>query len=446
MARAGTHVLLRHASTALLKMYGPDLTSGRSTATICITEPGAGSDVGRIVTVAKPQANVRWRLDGTKIFISYGDHDLTEQINHFVLARTSPVSAGTRGLSLFLVPKLMDDGGAPRRNGVEVERIDHKMGMKGSPTCQLRFDGAEGMLIGEENRGLNALFTMINIMRLEVAIQGVGIAERATQAAVNYALNRRQGGRADAAPEVIANHPDVRRMLLTMRTETTAMRALVLEAALQLDIASVTVGDQAQRAGHLAEFLLPICKARAAETGNKVANLAVQVFGGHGYITDNGVEQDVRDSRILSIYEGTNGIQAIDMAFRKLRDEDGVRWQVFRDGVAAELARHPASPEKRAVEDCLTRLERLVMELPQRARRSVEASASPLLELIGLTACGWMWLRMLRAPASPEQSKQHARCARWWAEQLAPMASVLEARASASAGVIDAVEPDTLAG
>lgn len=446
MARAGTHVLMKHGTPDLLGKYGPHLATGRDTATICITEPDAGSDVGRIRTAASAQPDGTWRIDGTKIFISFGDHDLTEQIVHFVLARTSPAPTGTRGLGLFLVPKLVDGGaGAQFRNSVKVVRLEHKMGMNGSPTCQLDFEGAQGFLIGEENRGLNALFTMINLMRLEVAIQGVGIAERATQAAVSYAIGRRQGGPASGRPEVIANHPDVRRMLLTMRAETIAMRALVLEAALQLDLASAAGDEQTRRrAQYLAEFLLPICKARAAETGQAVANLAVQVFGGHGYITDNGVEQNVRDSRVLSIYEGTNGIQAIDLALRKIPADDGARWRIFRDSVTAEIGNHQASIERSAVEDCLTRLERLVAGLPDRSKRAVEAGASPLLELIGLTACGWMWLRILRAATSPDQGKQITWCARWWAEQIAPLAGALEARALAGAGTIEAVEPEML--
>ena len=332
--RAAARLLLEHGDDVLVRRYGPGLVDGSCAATIAITESDAGSDVGRLKTQALPQPDGTYRLHGTKIFISNGDHDLAPQIVHMVLARVPGALPGTRGISLFLVPKTVDGG----RNPTRVVRLEHKMGLKGSPTCVLAFEGATGYRVGAEGRGLQQMFAMVNTMRLEVAIQGVGIAGAATARAIRHALERMQGGPPDRPPVPISEHPDVRRMLLTMRARTEAVRALTLEAALQLDRSEHAVdAESREQARGVAQWLLPICKAWSSDTGFDVANLAIQVFGGHGYVKDSGIEQYVRDVRIAGIYEGTNGIQAIDLLQRKLIGDGGVRQREWLARIRADL-------------------------------------------------------------------------------------------------------------
>jgi alkylation response protein AidB-like acyl-CoA dehydrogenase len=444
MARAAAHVLLEHASAEMIERFARPLASGVWSATICMTEPHAGSDVGRLRTKAEPDGAERWRLRGEKIFISFGDHDLTHQTLHLVLARTPDAPEGTRGLSLFLVPKRIvgPDGQPGEKNGVSVERLEHKMGFNGSPTCHMRFDDALGFRIGQTGAGLKTLFTMVNYMRLEVANQGVAIAEAATGAALRYAVTRLQGGSAYKPPELITNHVDVRRMLLTMRSETEAMRALVLETAFQLDIARFGETEEIRsEARLLAGLLLPICKTRGAETAFSVANLAVQVMGGHGYLAEFGVEQYVRDSRVLGIYEGTSGIQALDLVTRKIMGKGGEAFDIAVQRIRADITKAAAGPESVALEACLRRLEHCVTQLPQRSKRDVEAGASALLDMFGIVAAGWMWLRMLRVSEDDDRGMMIRACARWWAEQSAPLAAAFEGRIQAGAANFDLLDP-----
>ncbi len=452
MSRAAVRLLLEHATPALIEQFVPALAAGETAATICISEPQAGSDVGRIQTRAVPASDGLFRVSGSKIWISYGDHQLTPQIAHMVLARTPDAAPGTRGTSLFLVPKLNTDGSSARSNGVRVQSIEHKMGLKGSPTCVLEFDDAMAWPIGPEGRGLVSLFTMVNTMRLEVALQGVAIAGAATAQALRYAQERHQGGLASAAPIAIIRHPDVRRMLLTMRARTEGLRALTLEAARQLDLAEHdTDADRRQAAGTLVDWLLPICKACATDAGTEVSNLGVQVHGGYGYVHETGVEQYVRDARVGAIYEGTNGIQALDLVSRKLIRDDGRRLQLFVERIRADLVRTADQPHAASMHHSLTAglaaLERCAQYLlqPWLGPRDSAAAATPFLKLAGLIGSGWMWLRMTAAATGNSTLHQNKRStAVFFAQQLMPESGWLEQQILAGAKSLDAVDDDVL--
>ena len=429
MLRAGSRLLIDHAGEELKQRVVPRLVSGEWGATICITEAQAGSDVGRIKTLARPRADGSYRLTGTKIFITYADHDLTGQIVHLVLARTPDAPPGTRGISLFLVPKQMFDSG--QANGVRVERLEKKMGLKASPTCVMRLENATGYRIGEESRGLNAMFTMVNLMRLEVSVQGPAIGAAATAKALEYARERPQGGLPDAPAVRIMEHADVRRMLLIMHCRNMAMRALVFEAASNLDIAhNGTDEDERRQALQLAEYLLPVCKACGSEAGFEVASLAVQVFGGHGYITESGVEQYVRDVRVAAIYEGTNGIQALDLVTRKLLRDQGARFRILAGKIESTLAESGAVDSigeiHQATQTGLAVLERstqFVLQLAGEGRqRDMEFIAKDYCQLTGLVAGAWMWLRIAHAGADDDRDDlfRHGNCARFYAEYLMP--------------------------
>ena len=441
MLRAASRLLIDHADEELKQRVVPRLVTGDWGATICISEAQAGSDVGRIKTMAEIQADGSYRLTGTKVFITYADHDLTGQIIHLVLARTPGAPPGTRGISLFLVPKLMFDGG--QANGVRVERLEKKMGLKASPTCVMRLEGATGYRIGEENRGLNAMFTMVNLMRLEVSVQGPAIGAAATAKALKYAAERPQGGAPDAGAVSIIEHADVKRMLLLMHCRTMAMRALVFEAASNLDLARHGGDeDSRQQALQLAEFLLPVCKACGSETGFDVASLAVQVFGGHGYITESGVEQYVRDVRVAAIYEGTNGIQALDLVTRKLLRDQGARFQALTGKIAATLADtsavEPVEQIYQATQTGLAVLERTTRHVLQMAadqrRRDIEFIAKDYCLLAGLVAGAWMWLRIAHATGEYDRDKllNNINCARFYAEYLMPEMHTLAHRINIS--------------
>ena len=429
MLRAAARLLIDHADEELKQRVVPRLVNGGWGATICITEAQAGSDVGRIKTMARVQADGSYRLTGSKIFITFADHDFTEQIIHLVLARTPGAPPGTRGISLFLVPKVLF--GTGQANGVRVERLEKKMGLKASPTCVMHLENATGYRIGEEHKGLNAMFTMVNLMRLEVSVQGPAIGAAATAKAISYARERPQGGAPDAEAVKIIEHTDVKRMLLIMQCKTMAMRALVFEAASNLDLARYAEdGNIKHQALQLAEFLLPVCKACGSEAGFEVANLAVQVFGGHGYITESGVEQYVRDSRVAAIYEGSNGIQALDLVSRKLLRDQGERFQVLADKIATSLAEINATGSIEqillATQTGLAVLERTTKYILQMGkeekRRDVEFIAKDYCLLVGLVAGAWMWLRIAHAAANDERQDMlsYINCARFYAEYLMP--------------------------
>ncbi len=452
--RAAAHLLHEHAGPWLRRTVLPHLVSGEWGATICVSEPQAGSDVARLRTRAEPRADGSYALTGTKMWISFGDQDLTEQIVHMTLARTPGAPAGARGLSLFALPKLrLDTGNGVARNAIEVARIEHKMGLMASPTCVLNLDGAIGYRVGEEGGGLQAMFTMMNLMRIEVGIQGVATAGAATARALRYATERPQGGPGGAPPVPIIEHADVRRMLLTMRARTEALRALYLEAALALDLARSAADEKVRaEAAMLTEWLLPVCKSCGSEAGFEVASLAVQVLGGQGYTREGGVEQYVRDSRVQAIYEGTNGIQALDLVTRKLARDDGRRYRVFAARVRADLERLDApalEPLRGALHEGLGYLEActgILTERLARTPRDAEAGASHYLALVGLVACGWMWLRMAGAAHGESPAHRSKRAiARFHAEYLMPDAPALARKALAGSASIDALAADLLA-
>jgi alkylation response protein AidB-like acyl-CoA dehydrogenase len=321
-------MLLHHASEEQREVFLPKMVTGEWTGTMNLTEPQAGSDVGALTTRAVRQPDGTYRITGTKIFISYGEHDMSENIVHLVLARTPDAPPGTKGISCFIVPKLLvgDDGSLGERNDVTCVSVEHKMGIKASPTCVLTYgdqgEGAVGYLIGEEHAGMRYMFTMMNNARLSVGLEGLSLAERAYQMAVAYAQERRQGRAPGAAPgeqSPIVEHPDVRRMLLTMRSSIAALRGVVYANAAAMDRAARHPDEAVrQRAQELVELLTPVSKGWGTDLGVELTSLAIQVHGGMGYIEETGVAQHFRDARIAPIYEGTNGIQAMDLVGRKL--------------------------------------------------------------------------------------------------------------------------------
>jgi alkylation response protein AidB-like acyl-CoA dehydrogenase len=334
MTQGQIEALEHHGSEAIKALYLPKLTSGAWCSTMNLTEPQAGSDVGALTTRAEPKGDGTYAVTGQKIYISWGDNDFTENVVHLVLARLPGAPKGTKGISLFLVPKLIPDAdGTPGvANSLKVVSLEHKLGLHGSPTCVMQYDGATGWLIGEENRGMAAMFTMMNNARLGVAMHGVSIADAATQAAVAYASDRRQGRpMVEGGTGTILDHADVRRMLMEMKAETFAARALALDLAVSIDLGHADDVDQAARAA----VLTPIAKAYGTEMGIKVANIGIQVHGGMGFIEETGVAQYARDVRVSAIYEGTNGIQAMDLVGRKMAD-GGAAIHALIDAVEAE--------------------------------------------------------------------------------------------------------------
>jgi hypothetical protein len=356
---------------------------------------------------------------------------------------------------LFLVPKFIGTGAARRRNGVRVVRVEHKMGLKASPTCAVEFQDAEALQIGTAGRGLQAMFAMVNTMRLEVAVQGVGIAAAATHRAVQYAQERLQGGAPDARPASLLAHADVRRMLLTMRARTEAIRGLTLEAALQLDLGENGPAAEAERARAFAQWLLPICKAYATDTALEVANLAVQVFGGYGYVTDSGVEQYVRDIRVGAIYEGTNGIQAIDLVTRKLVGDGGVRLADYLARMRADVALHAHDGGIAAIRDAVERgiaaLERVSQALlrlsAERCHDDLEAGAVAYLKLAGVVGGAWMLLRVAaRATRNLPRHRARRTTAEFYARHLAPEIELYAAQALAGGASVALREEEWRAG
>ncbi|MDH4653702.1 acyl-CoA dehydrogenase C-terminal domain-containing protein [Pseudomonas sp. JS3066] len=394
-----------HASADLKQTYLPPMYEGRWAGSMCLTEPQAGTDLGIIRTKAAPQADGSYRITGTKIFITGGEQDLTENIIHLVLAKLPDAPAGPKGISLFLVPKVMvnADGSLGAANAVSCGSIEHKMGIKASATCVMNFDGASGWLIGEANKGLAAMFTMMNYERLSIGIQGIGCADASYQSAVAYARERIQS-RAPAGPvardkvaDPIIHHPDVRRMLLSMKAMTEGGRAFACYVGQQLDLAKYADdSDERQRAEALVALLTPVAKAFFTDTGLDSCVLGQQVFGGHGYIREWGQEQLVRDVRIAQIYEGTNGIQALDLLGRKVVANGGAALKLFCADVRA-FASQSATPYTTELLEALGRLEGASEWLLAQASRSpneVGAASVEYLQLFGHVAYAWLWARM----------------------------------------------------
>ncbi|MCE0733107.1 acyl-CoA dehydrogenase [Halomonas sp. G15] len=426
MLTAGAiEALAHHGSDAQQATYLPKLVEGTWTGTMNLTEPQAGSDLSKVRTRAVPQEDGSYRLFGQKIFITWGEHDAAENIIHLVLARKPDAPEGNKGISLFLVPKFLvnEDGSLGSRNDVTCASIEHKLGIHGSPTCTLAFgenDGAIGYLVGEEGRGLNHMFTMMNEARHKVGIQGIGVAERACQHAFAYALDRTQGrsprsGRSDCT---ISDHLDVRRMLLSMRARTDALRALALYCAAQLDVARHAADEDERKAAQArVDVLIPVVKAFSTDQAVEIASLGVQVHGGMGFIEETGAAQLLRDARIAPIYEGTNGIQALDLAGRKLQRDGGAALEDLIDKVEATAAELEASAEHvelgRSLAGGAADLRAAMAAVleagadPESGADAVQAYATPFLNLAGHVLCAWQMGRAaLKASAAQASGSQ----------------------------------------
>jgi alkylation response protein AidB-like acyl-CoA dehydrogenase len=409
LTRGAIEAIELRGSQAQMRTYIPKLVAGEWTGTMVLTEPQAGSDLSAVRTRAIPQGDGRYRLEGQKIFITYGDHDLTDNIVHLVLARVVGAPEGVKGISLFVVPKFLvnEDGSAGARNDVECISIEHKLGIRASPTCVLGFGqngGAVGELIGEENRGLEYMFIMMNAARYSVGIEGVGISERAYQTAVAYARERIQSTEAGArggARVTLIHHPDVRRMLLLMKSQIEAMRALAAVIAVSLDCARLhPLEEQRQRHQAFADLMIPVVKGWCTENSVDIASLGIQVHGGVGFIEETGAAQHLRDARITPIYEGTTGIQANDLIGRKLARDGGYAARMLiaqmRALIAAQAEDSRLAQDAAALAAAVDALEGAVgyvVENYAKDIRSVSVGAVPLLKLFGIVAGGWQMLR-----------------------------------------------------
>lgn len=455
LTMGAAETLAAHGSAMLKVHYLPKLVSGEWTATMALTEPAAGSDLGGIRTRAEPDGEGGFRLFGSKIFISYGDHDLTPNIVHLVLARLAGAPPGTRGLSLFLVPKFLpgNDGTLGERNDLRCTGIERKLGLHGSPTCTMSFgdrDGAVGWLVGEAGGGLKAMFTMMNRARLAVATQGVAVAERAFRESLAFAAERRQGRMPEgSSPGQIAAHPDVQRMLMTMRALTTVARFVTLSLADALDRShSAGCVEERDHAAAVADVLTPVAKAFATEVGVEVAALAVQLHGGVGYVEETGVAQHLRDALVARIYEGTNGIQAIDLVSRKLpmhRSAVDALIGEFRDAAAQILGDRTVPLEQAAARlsaacGTLERATASMIEFGVAMPRRALGGATPYLKLFALVAGGAFLARAVVAGQGNPQGDGLALSFRFFAERLLPEVDALAAAVVEGADALDRVE------
>lgn len=458
--------LLAKGSPEQQAMYIPKMASGEWGGTMNLTEPHCGTDLGLIKTRAEPQADGSYSITGTKIFISSGEHDLTSNIIHLVLAKTPGAPESSKGISLFVVPKVLvnEDGSLGERNAVSCGSIEHKMGIHGNSTCVMNYDGATGWLVGEEMKGLAAMFIMMNAARLGVGLQGLGIGEVAYQNAVQYAGDRRQGRALTGAAEpnekadTLFVHPDVRRMLMEAKAMTEGLRALCLWGGLQVDLAHAA-SDEAERqlADDLVGLLTPVIKGVGTDAGYKIATDAQQVYGGHGYIAEWGMEQYVRDARIAQIYEGTNGVQAMDLVGRKLAQNGGRAIQTFFKVISEEVAAAKGKPEltvfAEALEKANGQLQAATMWFMANGMKDpnqVGAGAYAYMQLTGIVAIGLMWLRMAEAAVAGLAEGAEDRAfleaklvtARFYAERIMPDAGALRRKIEGGAETVMALSPE----
>ena len=444
LSHGAKHTLEAHGTREQQQVYLTKLVEGHWTGTMCLTEPHCGSDLGLLKTKAEPAADGTFKITGTKIFISAGEHDMSDNIVHIVLARLPDAPQGTKGISLFIVPKFLPDqsGNVGKRNTLACGSIEHKMGIHGNATCVMNFDGATGFMIGQPNQGLKSMFTFMNAARLGTAIQGLSHAERALQGAVPYARERLQmraltgPKNPQAAADPIIVHPDVRRMLLTCKAFAEGGRMLVHYLGMLLDISKHSP-DQAERkkADDLLAFLTPIAKAFLTETGFESANLGMQVYGGHGFIRDNGMEQNVRDARIATIYEGTTGIQAIDLLGRKVMQTGGALLNVFVDDVKSFITDNKNNP---ALADYLPALEQQInvwqnttAKLGEKVMKNMDeigAASVDYLMFSGYVTLAYFWARAV-AVATPKATEDfyHAKLqtAQFYYKKLLPRTTSL---------------------
>ncbi|MGE4429559.1 MAG: acyl-CoA dehydrogenase C-terminal domain-containing protein [Sphingobium sp.] len=409
LTHGATTAIEGHGTEDLKQAYLPKMVSGQWSGTMCLTEAHCGTDLGLLRTKAEPQADGSYKISGSKIFISAGEHDLTENIIHLVLARLPDALKGVKGISLFLVPKYLpqDDGAPGNANGVSCAAIEHKMGLKASATCQLNFEDSTGWLVGEANKGMAAMFTMMNTERVSVGVQGLGVGEAAYQSAVWYAKDRIQGRslsgvkRPDLDADPIIVHPDVRRMLMTMRCWNEGCRAISGWVSRALDAEKYSDDPEVrQRAGDFVALLTPVVKALFTDLGFDTANLAVQCYGGHGYIRESGVEQYARDARISMIYEGTNGVQALDLVGRKLPAHMGRYLRSFFHPISAFIEDNggegPLQPMVVGLNQAFGALQLATGMIAERGLKDPEeagAASADYLRLLGLVAMGYCFAR-----------------------------------------------------
>jgi len=445
--------LLVKGSDELKQKYVPTMITGKWTGTMNLTEPHCGTDLGLLKTRADPNPDGSYAITGTKIFISSGEHDLAENIIHLVLAKIAGAPDNVKGISLFVVPKFLvnDDGSLGERNPLSCGALEKKMGIHGNATCVMNYDGATGWLVGEENRGINAMFTMMNEARMGVGVQGLAVSEVAYQNAAAYARDRLQGRAIsgvkfpDRPADPIIVHPDVRRMLMTMRAFNEAARALILWTSLQGDIVHRSADDKARQAAddHMG-LLTPVIKGVITDQGFANTVLAQQIYGGHGYIVEHGMEQFVRDARIAMIYEGANGIQALDLVGRKLPKDGGRALQAFFNEVQSFIKEHSdeaMKPYNGPLTTALGHLQQATMWLMQNAMAKPDnagAGAHDYMHLFGLVALGYMWCRIVdaakaKADADPRMAAKFV-TGRFFMERMLPETATHLARIQAGAG------------
>ena len=461
-AYAGIHA---SASDEIKAKYLPKMVSGEWSGTMNLTEPQCGTDLGMVRTKAVPNGDGSYSITGQKIWISAGEHDFADNIIHTVLARVEGAVPGINGLSLFVVPKFLvnDDDSLGARNAVTCGSIEHKMGIHANSTCVMNYDGATGWLVGDEMKGLAAMFIMMNAARLGVGLQGLGVGEVAYQNAVAYAKDRRQGRALTGAAEPgekadpLFVHPDVRRMLMEAKAMTEGLRALILWGALHVDLAhAAATEEERQLSDDLVGLLTPVIKGYGTDAGYRIATNAQQIYGGHGYIAEWGMEQYVRDARIAMIYEGTNGVQAMDLVGRKLAQNGGRAVQAFfklvGDDIAAAKGDSQLAEFAGRLESALGELQGATMWLAANGFQNpnhVGAGAYPYIELMGIVAIGTMWLRMAKAAVTQLAAGEgdarflEAKCvtARFYAERFLPDAPALRRKIEAGSESVMALEP-----
>ena len=468
LTQGSIHALTAHGDQEQKLAWLPKLITGEWAGTMNLTEPQAGSDVGALTTKAELQDDGTYKITGQKIYITWGEHDLTENIVHLVLARTPDAPPGTKGISLFIVPKFIinDDGSIGEENDIKCLSIEHKLGIHASPTCVLQFGdngGATGYIVGEENSGMRYMFTMMNQARLAVGLEGLAVADRAYQQALDYALERMQGRRADTPKGEsvpIIDHPDVRRMLMTMKAYIEAMRCMIYLNAKSIDIAHHHPDEDERTRGHeLTDLLTPLSKSWCTDLGNELTSLGIQIHGGMGFVEETGAAQHYRDIRIAGIYEGTNGIQAIDLVGRKLsmRKGDVVRELLLEiNKTASELHSANLKGIARPLEDAVKDMQAATEWLIEKGGASTDdglAGATPYLRMFGTTVGGWLLAKSaLQAKKQIDEGNDSEflqakiETAAFYAEQLLPQVSGLLPATVSGAQSLYAIKPERLRG
>ena len=409
--------ILTHAEQSIKDKFLPKIVEGKWSGTMCLTEPQCGTDLGLLKTKAVPKGDGTYEITGQKIFITSGDHDLTENIIHLVLARTTDAPKGTKGISLFLVPKfeVSDDGVVGSRNGVSTNSIESKMGIKGSPTCVLNFENSKGIMIGPENKGLNSMFTMMNLERIVVGVQGLGIAETAYQNTVAYSKERKQGkanNSKNGETDLIIKHADIRRSLMNMKSIIEGQRSFAFWLSQQIDV-SLSHDDKDVRgdASNMVALLTPVIKSFFTDNGVEITNDAIQVFGGYGYTKDQGIEQLFRDNRITPIYEGTNSVQAIDLVYRKISSE-GI-FENFIKSMDNEIKNYKNEKNLESFLNIFEKYKEILVSFTKWMREKINsnkddasAACNDYLKVLGYTALAFAWIKTLKISFEKQNSNK----------------------------------------